>query len=161
MKVWISENPAQNHPDHKYHSEEQSMADLAAIITRKNIGLANCLLGCSTFKEATERINTAYKEVGNLRPNHSHRDTAKKKEASEKTLISPPYKNVFGDTTEGIRFKAEHALISKVSMKAPMENPHSLFRQKEEEFNIQATNSITLGHGRDFLHPQKSRTPNK
>lgn len=159
--MWISENPAQNHPDHKYHSEEQSMADLAAILTRKNIELANCLLGCSTFKEAAERINRPYKEEGHLGPNHSHRDTAKKKEAPEKTLLSPAYKNVFGDTTEGIRFKGEPALTSKSSMKAPMENPHSAFRQKEEEFNIQATNSITLGRGRDFLHPQKTRTPNK
>lgn len=50
VKVWISENPVNNHPDSKYMSEEHSMGDFAAILTKKNQELANLLIGCITFK---------------------------------------------------------------------------------------------------------------
>lgn len=50
VKVWISENPVNNHPDSKYMSEEQSMGDFAAILTQKNLELANLLMGCITLK---------------------------------------------------------------------------------------------------------------
>jgi hypothetical protein len=36
--------------------------------------------------------------------NHSHREAVKKKENSDKTLLTP-YKNVFGEATDGIRSK--------------------------------------------------------
>lgn len=53
IKVWISENPVNNHPDSKYMSEEQSMGDFAALLTKKNMTLANLLIGCNTLKEAS------------------------------------------------------------------------------------------------------------
>jgi hypothetical protein len=60
--VWISENAANNHPDSKYMSEEQSMGDFAAILTKRNQELANALMGCLTLKEASERLNRPQKE---------------------------------------------------------------------------------------------------
>lgn len=52
IRVWISENSVNNHPDSKYMSEEQSVADLAAILTRNNKDLAAILIGCNTLKDA-------------------------------------------------------------------------------------------------------------
>jgi hypothetical protein len=116
VKVWISENPANNHPDAKCATEEQSIADLAAILTKRNQELANALLGCLNFKEAAERINRPQKEEGHMQANHSHRDAAKKKDNADKTLMAP-YKNVFGEVNEGIRSKPEPALTPKASIK--------------------------------------------
>ena len=94
--MWISENPANNHPDSKYMSEEHSMADFAAILTKKNPELAGLLMGCMTLKEAAERLNRPQKDEGGFGHNHGHRDQAKKREVADKTLLTP-YKNVFGE----------------------------------------------------------------
>ena len=60
--MWISENPAHNHSDSKYMSEEQSIADFAAILTKRNQELASALMGCLTLKEAAERLSRPQKE---------------------------------------------------------------------------------------------------
>lgn len=54
--MWISENPVNNYPDSKYMSQEQTVADIAAILALKNKELASQLLGCHTLKEVYDKL---------------------------------------------------------------------------------------------------------
>jgi hypothetical protein len=65
-------------------SEEQSMGDFAAILTKKNQELANLLIGCNTLKEASEKLTRPHREEHSPHQNYSHRasgsgDIVKKK----------------------------------------------------------------------------------
>ena len=101
IKVWMSENSVNNHPDCRYMSEEQTVADIAGILTIKNKDLASQFLGCHTLKEVYDKI------VRPLRQNasefsYSHRASdsgdfqAKKFEFIEKPPNLSAYRNVFG-----------------------------------------------------------------
>ena len=51
VKVWMSENPVNNHPDSKYMSEEQTVANLGVLLAKKNQELASQLFGCNTLRD--------------------------------------------------------------------------------------------------------------
>lgn len=110
VKVWISENPVNNHPDSKYMSEEQSMGDFAAILTRKNQELANLLMGCITLKEANERL-CRQREEHSPYQNYSHRasgsgDFKRRLDPRDKNQNQiTPYKNVFGELPDSVIMK--------------------------------------------------------
>lgn len=99
VKLWVSENAVNNHPDAKYAKEEQTLADLAAIVTNKNQDLASKILGCHIFKDLIEKLTQP--STDQISPNnYSHRvsegEEYKFKKYEGRTK-GGPYRNVFGD----------------------------------------------------------------
>ena len=69
----MSENPVNNHPDSKYMSEEQTVADFATILTKKNKDLAGKLMGCHTLRDILEKFSRTFRENSSPFQNYSHR----------------------------------------------------------------------------------------
>ena len=73
IKVWVSENAVNNHPDSKYMSEEQTVANLGAILANKNKQLAGQLFGCHTLRDVCQKLNKNNKDNSSLFSGFSHR----------------------------------------------------------------------------------------
>lgn len=80
-------------------SEEQAMADFAALLTRKNQELASLLIGCVTLKDAHERLLTHRQDYSPQNQHYSHRASGSSDlRRRTENNTTPPYKNVFGET---------------------------------------------------------------
>lgn len=113
------------------------MGDFAALLTRKNLALANALIGCNTLREASERLSRAQREDSSPYQNYSHRasgsgsgDMVKRKQEKEKGSMAL-YKNVFGDIHDSVKTKPEIP-TPKHSIKMFDNYPQSSFLPKED-----------------------------
>lgn len=113
------------------------MGDFAALLTRKNIVLANVLIGCNTLKEASEKLSRVQREESSPYQNYSHRasgsgsgDLMKRKQEKEKNSMAL-YKNVFGDIHDSVKTKPE-IITPKHSIKMFDHYPQSSFLPKED-----------------------------
>ncbi len=94
-------------------SEEQSMGDFAAILTKKNQELANILIGCNTLKEASERFKSHPEE----HQTYSHRASGSGDLKKKEKPLNTPYKNVFGDIGDSYKMKPDLPITPKPSVK--------------------------------------------
>jgi hypothetical protein len=85
-------------------SEEQTVADIAALMASKNKDIACQMLGCHTLKEVFDRISRMARDSHNMEfSGFSHRASEgtdfhpKKFEFIEKAPNLSNYRNVFGD----------------------------------------------------------------
>ena len=104
VRVWMSENPVNNHPDSKYMSEEQTVANIGVILANKNKELAGQLFGCHTLKDVCDKLNKNMKDMKDntsLFSGFSHRASEsgeiqkKKFDFIEKPPNLSVYRNVF------------------------------------------------------------------
>lgn len=161
MKVWVSENPINNYPDSKYTSEQQTLADLAAILVNKNQELASKLLGCHTVSDAIQRLNQPNQENKSLFNNYSHRasesDAVKFKKYEVRVQGGPiqPYRNVFGDMTVQSQPKVTMNLTPNKTKNTAL-SPNLLKRPEEQS---KPTSNISQYH--DFHYTNSAKKPLK
>ena len=141
------------------------MGDFAALLTRKNIALANLLIGCNTLKEAAEKLSRVQRGDSSPYQNYSHRasgsgsgDILKRKIEKEKSSMAL-YKNVFGDIHDSVKTKPE-ITTPKHSIKMFEHYPQSSFLPKEDESLTPTAHSANLSRYREFIHVHKTGTPN-
>ena len=59
VKVWISCNPASNHPDLPLHSSQEALSALTQLVLFTNPHAAALLKPCHSISEALETLNRA------------------------------------------------------------------------------------------------------
>jgi hypothetical protein len=89
IKIWISDNPANNHRDMVLTTEEQALAAFAGLAARKNYEVANLLIGCGSLQEAKERLTRPRRKTSSPFENIPHFTN------EDREIRRKDYKNVF------------------------------------------------------------------
>lgn len=135
VKVWMSENPANNHPDSKYMSEGYTVADLIAVLTIKNKQEAIKLSGCHTLRDVLDKMSHSFRQNSAFNTfthkiSQGNEVISKKYDFKEKPLGMVPYRNVFGEGQDNQNSKAITLTPTKYKGNQLQPNP---FRKTEDE----------------------------